>query len=56
MIEDPKLPERQPAEESEEEQPKYTPRPKWQIAFAWVLVGIVIAGVIASYLWMMSGI
>lgn len=56
MIEDPKLPERQPEPEPEAEKPKYTPRPKWQIVFAWVLVGIVVAGVIASYLWMMSGI
>lgn len=38
----------------EQEEQKYTPRPRWQVAMAWVLVAIVILGVINVCYWQFS--
>lgn len=29
----------------------YTPRPKWQIALAWALLGIMVVGILLYYYW-----
>ncbi len=38
-----------PQEEVVEEKPKYVPRPKWQLALAWVLLAIMVVGVCLYY-------
>lgn len=35
----------------EEEKPAYTPRPRWQIVFAWVLIAIVVFGFLGYCYW-----
>ncbi len=35
----------------EEDKPHYTPRPRWQVIFAWVLFGIVVLGVLNICYW-----
>ena len=52
MDEHPRLPD---APEQEPEKQPYTPRPKWQVIFAWVLLGIVILGVINICYWEIFG-
>ncbi len=57
MIEDPRLPDPMPQESSaEESEISYTPRPKWQLLLAWILVAVLLLGILGSYYWMMSGI
>ncbi len=57
MIEDPRLPDPMPQDSSaEESEISYTPRPKWQLLLAWILVAVLLLGILGSYYWMMSGI
>ncbi len=37
--------------EREQEREPYTPRPRWQIAMAWVLFGIVVLGILNLCYW-----
>lgn len=37
------------------EKQTYTPRPKWQLVMAWVLIGIVVLGIINIVYWQMHG-
>ena len=41
--------------EEENQQPVYRPRPKWQIALAWVGVGIMLVSIILYYWQIASG-
>ena len=43
-------------EEKEARKNVYTPRPKWQIIGAWVLLAIVVLGVINVCYWQITGI
>ena len=53
MDQNPRLPD---APESEpEEKEHYTPRPKWQVIFAWVLLCIVVLGVSNICYWEFFG-
>ncbi len=36
---------------AEEPKERYVPRPKWQIAFAWILVAVMIVAIISYYYW-----
>ena len=42
-------------EHTDENGEKYTPRPKGQIVWAWILVGVVVLGVVNITFWMMRG-
>lgn len=35
----------------EEEKPRYTPRPRWQLVMAWVLIGIMVLSVLNLCYW-----
>ena len=41
--------------EEETQTPAYTPRPKWQIALAWVLFAIVVISIINICYWEIFG-
>jgi len=51
MMEEPRLNE--PVESLEEEKQPFTPRPKWQLVLAWILVIIMALGIVSSYYWIM---
>ena len=36
---------------AEEPRERYVPRPKWQLAFAWILVAVMIVAIISYYFW-----
>ena len=47
------LPEDMELHNNLEDKEKYTPRPRWQLAFAWCLVCLMVMGVFGSYYWIM---
>lgn len=50
MDEHKELPQEEVSEQTPaEEKPKYVPRPKWQLALAWVLLAIMVVGVCLYY-------
>ncbi len=51
----PEEPEHLAPQLMEEEKPHYTPRPRWQVIFAWVLFGIVVLGIINICYWQITG-
>lgn len=45
----------QPQEqETQPNQEKYVPRPKWQLALAWIAVGVVVFAFLGTIYWMMN--
>ncbi|MBR2782536.1 MAG: hypothetical protein IKE00_04280 [Oscillospiraceae bacterium] len=52
MDQNPRLPD---GPEKEPEKESYTPRPKWHVVFAWILLGIVVLGVINICYWEIFG-
>lgn len=42
-------------EHLEPEKEKYSPRPKWQLILAWVMIAIVVLGVINACYWQIFG-
>lgn len=42
-------------EQLAQEREPYTPRPKWQIVMAWVLIAIVVLGIINLCYWQIRG-
>lgn len=41
----------QAPEDEARQQPGYVPRPKWQLAIAWILVVLMVIGVAGYYYW-----
>ncbi|MDD3165674.1 MAG: hypothetical protein PHS97_07440 [Oscillospiraceae bacterium] len=43
-------------QQEQEAKNHYTPRPKWQIIGAWVLIAIMVAGIVNVCYWQINGI